>query len=154
MPTAKKTNDNVTELEAFFAAKDRDTAPAWRPDPGTTMAGEVQGFRMGGLPANAGGYGIYPIVIYKLDDGNVVSVHAFHTLLQDQLRELKGQGKAKRGARHFIYYDGVKETNKSKRENEGKDANDKDRTKYHSYYVRDAADLSNEAEVEEELPDF
>jgi hypothetical protein len=119
------------ERELFFHNMNRDIAPAWRPEPGTTMVGTLNGLRMG----RDGGYGEYPILIYTLDDGSVVSLHAFHTILRDQLREMK----PKTGDRHLVHYIGKLETNASV-----KKSDDTDRTYYHMYYVKNAADLDTD----------
>ena len=119
MVAPKKTKD-VEELEQFFAQMQKDTAPAWRPDPGTTMAATVEGFRIG----RDTGYGEYPIVIYKLDDGQVVSVHAFHTLLRDQLKELN----TKKGTRQLLHYGGKHTKNKATDEERAQG-----RDQYHMY---------------------
>lgn len=140
MPTASKKDTagiaSADEIERFFAMKDRDTAPAWRPDPDTMMAGELQGFRIG--PDN--GYGTYPIMIYKLDNGQVISVHAFHTLLRESLKEMH----PKKGDRHLIHYAGKQETNASI-----KKGDNSDRQYYHMYYIRNAADLTADDAVQD-----
>lgn len=124
------------EITRFQAAKDRDMAPAWRPAPDTMMAGTLQGFRIG----RDSGYGTYPIMVYMLDNGQAVSVHAFHTLLRDSLKEMQ----PKKGDRHLIHYAGKVETNASVKKND-----DTDRTYYHSYYIRNAADLIKDDEVQD-----
>lgn len=140
MPTpTKKLSAEAEEIERFMALKDRDTAPAWRPEPDTMMAGELQGFRIGGSNA-PGDYGIYPIMIYKLDNGQVVSVHAFHTLLRDSLKEMR----PKKGDRHLIHYAGKYETNASVKKNDNED-----RQYYHMYYIKNAADLAKDDEVQD-----
>jgi hypothetical protein len=122
--TAKKLS---AELEAFFAAKELNTAPAWRPSPGDTLIGEVTGLRMG----NDNGYGTYPIVVVKREDGTVASMHAFHTLLREQLRDLG----CNIGMRIAVTYDGERITN------ETADLPEKDQKTYHLYFAADLAKL-------------
>jgi hypothetical protein len=124
------------ELERFFEQMRKDTAPAWRPEPGTTMMATVEGFRIG----RDTGYGEYPIVIYKLDNGEVVSVHAFHTLLRDQLKELG----TKKGVKQILHYGGKQKKTKATEE-EVKAGRDE----YHMYYVKNAADLGKQEDVTE-----
>lgn len=134
MVAKKELTGTAAELEAFFQRMQRDTAPAWRPEPGTTMAGTVEGFRIG----RDTGYGEYPIVVYKLDNGEVVSVHAFHTLLRDQLKELG----TKKGKRQIIHYGGLQKKTKATDEER-----EKGRDEYHMYYVKNADDLAQEDQL-------
>lgn len=115
------------EIEAFFAAKELNTAPAWRPEPGDTIVGEVTGLRMG----NDTGYGTYPIVVMKREDGTTASVHAFHTLLREQLKDMG----CNIGMRIAISYDGERITN------ETKDLPTEKQTTYHLYFAADLAKL-------------
>ena len=56
----------------------------WRPSEGETITGRVVD-----IDVTTGAYGPYPVVDVELEDGTVVSVHAFH----DQLRRrLKSRG--------------------------------------------------------------
>jgi hypothetical protein len=119
--TAKKLS---AELEAYFAAKELQTAPAWRPSPGDTLIGEVIGLRMGD-----GDHGPYPIVVIRREDKTCASVHAFHTLIREQLRDMK----CNIGMRVAISYDGEKVTNKTA---------DLAEDKQESYHVYFCADLS------------
>lgn len=120
-----KTNQNITELEAFFARQELMTAPAWRPEPGETVIGEVVGLRMG---ADAG-YGAYPVIVVRTETGTV-SIHAFHTLLRDGLREIG----VKLGMRLAVTYKGVLEKNKQT-DPENPDS-------YHMYFVADLEKLA------------
>lgn len=122
MPTEKETQKAIADIEAFLERRNRNRAPAWRPEPGTVMAGEVVGMHMG--PDM--GYGEYPIVTYKLDSGEYVAVHAFHTLLRQTLAELKTDI----GKRQILSYMGKRQkTNPTEEEvKKGLDS-------YHDYYV-------------------
>ncbi len=112
------------EIEAFFERQRLHSAPAWRPEPGGMLVGTVVGRRMG----QDNGFGEYPVIIYKTEDGNYVAFHAFHTLARDILKRI---GVAD-GARHAIVYSGlVKKA--SPTEEEIKKGNDE----YHSYYGED-----------------
>jgi hypothetical protein len=126
----------VSEMDAFLQRKALNTAPAWMPEPGTVVAGTVAGLRMG----NDNGWGVYPVVVYKLDDGSYVSVHAFHTLLRERLAELKTDI----GVRQILSYDGKKSKN-----NATDEEREADRDKYHMYYVENASDTSSDSMVEE-----
>ena len=61
---------------------DADYAPAWKPEPEGTLIGEIVE-----LTERDGGYGSYPIVTVRQDDGQVLAAHAFHTVLAQQLAE-------------------------------------------------------------------
>lgn len=63
---------------------DAEFAPAWRPDHGDKLAGEVVA-----LSERDGGYGSYPIVTLRRDDGEELAVHAMHQVLSSQLAELR-----------------------------------------------------------------
>lgn len=141
MAAGNKLSPEAAEIEAFMERMQRDTAPAWRPEPGTTIAATVEGFRIG----RDTGYGEYPVVIYKLDNGQLISVHAFHTLLQDQLRELKG----KKGTRQILYYGG-----KVKKNNASEEDRKTGRDEYHMYFVRNADDLATDTAMHDEMPTF
>lgn len=129
MVAAKDTKNAVNELEEFFRMREMATAPAWRPEPDTTIAAEVVGLRMG-----ESGYGPYPIVIYRLDSGEIVSVHAFHTLLRERLRELG----TTIGKRQFISYMGKRE-----KSNATPEEKEKGLDQYHMYFVQNADDIKN-----------
>ena len=111
---------DVDDIEAYFARKEMAKAPAWRPDPGTTVKAEVIGLRMG----DGGEYGPYPIVIYRGESGNVFAVHAFHTLLRERLAELG----TTIGLWQYITYEGRRESTKRK------DASG-NAVQYHDYYA-------------------
>jgi len=112
--TASKTAKSVDEIEAYFEGKKLRQAPAWMPESGSTIKGEVIGLKMGD-----GDYGQYPIIVYKVlystNDaavvGETVSVHAFHTIMRQSLAELKTDI----GSVQWITYEGERETNDSKR---------------------------------------
>jgi len=113
--TAKSTPAIVSELEAAKLAEAISSAPAWRPDaePDTAeFIGEVIGLYMTGKTTSEGGYGRYPAVVYKLDNGSYRTVHAFHTLLRQQLAELKTEI----GKRQFLAYRGTKRKNNATQE--------------------------------------
>lgn len=124
-------SDSVADIESYFERKALRQAPAWRPEPGSTIKAEVIGLKMG-----AGDYGPYPIIVYKVIHatdstpvGAIVSVHAFHTLLRNKLAELATEiGKVQ-----WITYDGKVETNDSKKKR-ATDPN-ADKTEYHLYDV-------------------
>jgi hypothetical protein len=133
--TAPKLSAAAQEIEEFFQRKQLNTAPAWMPEPGTVMAAEVVGLRMGA----DNGYGTYPVIVYKLDSGEFVSVHAFHTLLRARLAELKTEI----GKRQILSYDGKKRKNKATPEEIEKGLAD-----YHMYYVENAGEVAATAKEE------
>jgi hypothetical protein len=62
---------------------DRDFAPAWRPEPGEKVVGEVVE-----IASRAGHNGKpYPIVTLRRDDGTEVAIHAFRSVLRAKLAE-------------------------------------------------------------------
>lgn len=115
MAVAKKsTADNVSDIEAYFERKNVRQAPAWMPEPGSSMKGEVIGLKMG-----ESDYGPYPIIVYRvilstdtnLSAGSIVAVHAFHTIMRESLKEKK----TAIGSVQWITYEGERETNESKK---------------------------------------
>lgn len=58
--------------------------PGWRPNPGDSITGEVVDVQVGG-----GEFGDYPIVAVVTEDGEKVLIHAFHSVLKNQLRKVK-----------------------------------------------------------------
>lgn len=77
-----------------------DYAPAWRPDPGDRVVGEVVG-----ITERQGEYEPYPIVTVRRDDGKEFAIHAFHTVLAGELARLQ----PKLGDRIAVKYTGRKE---------------------------------------------
>jgi hypothetical protein len=111
----------VSEIDAYFARMEQSKAAAWMPDSKQTIRGTVIGLNM-----RDGGYGMYPVITYKKDDGEIINVHVFHQLLRDQLRELKTDI----GSEQYITYLGKRKKNKPTEE-EVKAGRDE----YHDYYV-------------------
>jgi hypothetical protein len=79
-----------------------DYAPAWRPDPGAIIDGTVTEI----TTYDGGGYGRYPIIVLRLHDGGEFAVHAFHTVLRNELARLDVQV----GEHVAIFYGGPRET--------------------------------------------
>jgi hypothetical protein len=120
MADAKKTN-GAFDVEEYYKRMEIAKAPAWLPESGAVMMGEVIGLSM-----RESGYGPYPCVTYrKLDDQAVVNVHAFHTMLRQRLAELKTDI----GSRHVITYTGLREKSQPNPKGE--------KETYHDYYVED-----------------
>ena len=61
----------------------RDPEP-WKPKPGDVLVGKVVSITEG-----EAGYGPYPLLEVEADDGAVRSVHAFHTVLKNELARLR-----------------------------------------------------------------
>ncbi len=104
MAASKSTQQAVNEIEAFFARKEQETAPAWMPEVGQSVFGEVIALKMGMSPA----FGNqepkpYPIIVLRTEYGPV-SLHAFHTLLRDGFKEIG----LHMGQRVGVSYDGTK----------------------------------------------
>lgn len=59
-------------------------APAWRPDPGDSLVGEIIS-----LDERDGGYGPYPIIGIRRADGTEASFHALHNVAQTELAKLE-----------------------------------------------------------------
>lgn len=113
-----KTETMKNELEDYFKRMEQAKAPAWRPDPGTTVVAEVIGLSM-----REGDYGPYPCVTYKMEGGAVLNVHAFHTMLRERLAELKTDI----GVMQVITYAGLRDKTKPNAKGETE--------QYHDYYV-------------------
>lgn len=114
------------ELEEYFARKAQRQAPAWMPEPGTTIKAEVIGLRMGQSE-----YGAYPIVIYRQESGDVVAVHAFHTTLRETLQELG----TTIGKWQYVSYDG-KRASRTRKDSNGEPV------QYHLYDVENVGEDS------------
>ena len=63
----------------------RDYAAGWRPQPGDTVQGRIAGWDEGVSSYNGKAY---PILIIEARDGQRTAVHAFHSVLADQLAKL------------------------------------------------------------------
>ena len=91
-----------------------------------------------------GDYGKYPVVILDANDGETYAVHAFHTLLFDQLKEIH----ATPGMNVVFSYAGKREKNKEEK--------DGTKRRYHDWSVvpADGADLDTFDFSSEEDPGF
>lgn len=63
---------------------DASYAAAWRPDVDDKLVGEVVA-----LSERDGGYGNYPILTLRRDDGEELAVHAMHYVLSSELAKLR-----------------------------------------------------------------
>jgi hypothetical protein len=88
-----------------------DYAKAWRPDPGDILEGVVTEI----TEYAGGGYGDYPIVTVKQDDGTSLAAHCFHTVLRNELARLDVQA----GEGIAILYAGPQQTRDGKATYEG-----------------------------------
>jgi len=59
---------------------DEDFAPAWRPQPGDKLVGEIVG-----ISERTGQFEAYPIITVRQDDGTERAWHAFHTVAASEL---------------------------------------------------------------------
>jgi hypothetical protein len=83
--------------ESLDQRLDADFAPAWVPEVGDKLVGEVVA-----LSERRGNFGVYPIVTVRRDDGEELAVHAYHSVLADRL----AKAGPKRGERIGIKYEG------------------------------------------------
>lgn len=149
--TPSNTDGNATRLAEVRRKIALQTAPAWMPNgengEGSILTGAVEMVRRGDSE-----YGAYPIVVLSVHSidpnpdglvgGSFVAIHAFHSLLQDELLKLRPVT----GDVLTFAYMGQQETNQSKRDYaaavqaaNGDDAKivkaQTDRTFYHLYVL-------------------
>ncbi len=67
---------------------EHDLAPAWRPDQEDPdiLIGEVVS-----IEAGSSDYGTYPLIVVRQDDGTEKAIHAFHTVLRNELVKQRPQ---------------------------------------------------------------
>jgi hypothetical protein len=109
----KRDTDRLTEVRRKIALQ---TAPAWLPEEGAILTGAVEMVKRGESE-----YGAYPIVVLSVQSidpnpdgvvgGSFVAIHAFHSLLQDELLKIRPVT----GDVLTFAYMGQQETNESKR---------------------------------------
>jgi hypothetical protein len=63
---------------------DEEFAPAWRPEPGDKLIGEVTA-----VSERMGIHGLYPIVTIRRDNGEQLAAHAFHSKLRYRLADIQ-----------------------------------------------------------------
>jgi hypothetical protein len=76
---------------------DAEFAPAWRPEAGEKLVGQIVV-----ISERTGGFGRYPIVTLRQDDGSDLAIHAFHSVLSSRLAEVQ----PKPGERLGVKYEG------------------------------------------------
>jgi len=141
--TSKNTQQAVNEIEAFFNRKEQETAPAWMPEQGQSVFGEVIALKMGMSPA----FGnqepkAYPIIVLRTEHGPV-SLHAFHTMLKDGFREIG----VHIGQRVGVSYDGTKLKNSARNTPEDKRM---PTDSYEMYFVADPDKVATTEQTTEE----
>ena len=116
----KKQTPADTSGSAAAAADDPfDFAPGWRPEPGSTVQGEVLAVDMG-----ENKWGSYPIVTIQQDvTGEKIAIHGFHTVLRNALERARPMP----GRRIAVRYIGLVTEDKKGKPLE---------TDYHGYQVR------------------
>lgn len=124
---------DVEKLEAFFERKNRlANAPALRMEPGQRAKGPIIG-----IASRTSDYGTYPVVTIEVN-GQPTTLHAFHQIVQERLKELKPQ----KGDILFVEYAGERE-----KLNPTEDEIKRGRTTYHMYNLdTDASLLAAEVE--------
>lgn len=107
---SKGAQEIEAEFEAYEARRQVRQTDAWMPEVGARFKGEVIGLRQGGSTIEMGGYGFYPVIVYKnLADNSTFAVHAFHTTLREHYKELAdGEPTNLLGQQHFVSYQGRK----------------------------------------------
>ncbi len=123
------------------------SAKAWRVNEDALQNGET-GILAGTIFAivpRTGDYGKYPVIILDGSDGETYAIHAFHTLLFNQLQELK----AHPGMDVVFRYAGKREHNKAV-------DSDGNKRKYHDWTVvpADGADIEEMDFSGDDQPNF
>ncbi len=129
-------------LSGFDVKVALQTAPAWRPEPGEKLVGIPVATRVG----TSKDFPDYPVLLIQTLDGDPVAFHAFHTLAQNRLKELKAEiikAAKNREVMTFLYL-GSFITNETK----GKEP--KDQTSYHNYFI----DMGRPEDVTADEPSF
>lgn len=99
---AKTTDQRAAEIEAYFERATTATARGWKPEPGTTLKGEVVSLRMAESDYRSADRpdGRYPVVTYRVLDmfrqdgtkvesaAGTIALHVFHKVLSERLQEL------------------------------------------------------------------
>lgn len=112
------------------------SAVAWRPAPGDTVSGTI--VRVLRRETNSE-FGAYPLVVMDTGEAQYTAVHAFHTILRDQLREIK----AGPGDQITIVYQGKIESKNDAPERD--DQGNPRKRKYHAYIlIVNGVDLSED----------
>lgn len=130
MALSKAAQDLEKEFAEYEERRRVRQSDAWMPEVGARFKGEVIGLRMGGSPTELGGYGLYPVIVYRdFADNSTKSVHAFHTTLREHFKELSdGEPTNLLGQTHFVSYQGRK-SSRTRKDSEGKPV------QYHLYDV-------------------
>ena len=113
LPAYEKSGTGAARADDPF-----DFAPGWRPEPGSTVTGEVVSVDLG-----ENKWGSYPIVTVVQDDGEKIAIHGFHTVLRNALERARPMP----GARMAVRYVGLVTEDKKGKALE---------TDYHGYQVR------------------
>ncbi len=71
-------------------------AEAWKPNPGDTLVGEVVD-----VDTHDAGYGSYPIVTVRTDDGGEVAIHGFHTVLKREFAKARPEIGSRIGVKYL-----------------------------------------------------
>jgi hypothetical protein len=118
----------IAEIEAEFTRKaELANAPAIRLEPGQTVSGEIIQ-----IASRTSEWGIYPVLTLKFVDGKLGTLHSFHQLMTDRLKELKPQN----GDMLFVAYGGERQKNRPT-----EDEIARGRDKYHLYNLETDASL-------------
>lgn len=96
-PSHRKEKDPMSTLEDRL---DRNSE-GWRPKPGDQIVGRIVSLSM----YTGGDYGDYPLLEVEADDGRLVAVHAFHTVLRRELGRQKPAVGERIGIRYLGRHD-------------------------------------------------
>lgn len=102
-----KTPDDMNEQLDPELAKLLAQPPAkgWQPNVGDMLTGTVLEIDTG----DAGGFQSYPLLTIQKDNGEVVAVHCFHSVLKNRVEHLIASGKLLEGSKVGIVYQGKAE---------------------------------------------
>ena len=126
--TDEERANHLAELEKFFSRKSElSTAPALMLKPGQLFVGEVEQITRRTSDYIKTGDGTYPVITLKdPQTGEFKTLHSFHTIMTERLKELKPQ----KGDLLFVKYVGEQTKN-----NATDQEREQGRDKYHLYSV-------------------
>lgn len=94
-----------TDLDKLIELVQKDVI-AWRPEPGDYVAGTLRDVS----ESSEGDFGSYIILLIEKQDGTLVQVHCFHTVLRRDVERRLQRGTLKTGDNIAIMYIGESET--------------------------------------------
>jgi hypothetical protein len=126
---ANAKTESQARMDEYLLRMEIAKAPAWMPNKGDVLVGEVIGLQMRGTTEEMGGYGLYPCITYRQLDPSatpqIVNLHAFHGMIRERLAELKTD----LGSRQIVTYLGPRKKTTANPKGEFEE--------YHDYYAED-----------------